>query len=134
MLAVRCGNYPEAAVLLDQGQASTSLRDDEHRRTAVEWAEHTKPSTSPPVLHRTSRWRQRCEDTDSTFTKLIQLLIYDKNQTKIQNQMLAMTVHDGKLQFCEYVVGKDNSPISSCHPVRQQPLNHPTTAAQKGGP
>jgi len=33
-----------------------------------------------------------------------------------------------------YVVGKDNSPISSCHPVRQQPLNHPTTAVQKGGP
>ena len=36
-----------------------------------------------------------------TFIKLIQIFIYDKNQTKLQNQMLAMTVHDGKLQFCE---------------------------------
>jgi len=74
MLAVRCGNFCEAALLLDDGQASTSLRDDEYRRTAVEWAEHTMPaSTSLPPLHRTSRWTQRCQDTDKTFTKLIQL-------------------------------------------------------------
>jgi len=53
MLALRCGNYAEAAVLLFEGQASTTLRDDEYRRTVVEWAELASPSSS--MQHRTLR-------------------------------------------------------------------------------
>jgi len=32
------------------------------------------------------------------------------------------------------VVGRDNSPILYGHPARQQPLDHPSTTAQGGGP
>jgi len=53
MLALRCGNYPEAAVLLREGQASTTIRDDEYFRTAVEWAELARSSSS--LQQRTSR-------------------------------------------------------------------------------
>jgi len=52
MLALRCGNYPEAAALLSEGQASTTIRDDEYFRTAVEWAELGRPSS---LQQRTSR-------------------------------------------------------------------------------
>jgi len=55
MLALRCGNYPEAAVLLHDGQASTTLRDDEFRRTAVEWAQLSTPSSSSTHQRHTSR-------------------------------------------------------------------------------
>ena len=53
MMAVRCGNYAEAAVLSHEGQASTILRDDEYHRTAIEWAE--QPSSFSNAESRTSR-------------------------------------------------------------------------------
>jgi len=46
MLAVLCGNYSEAAALLDEGNASTTLRDDEYHRTALEWAQQPRPYDS----------------------------------------------------------------------------------------
>jgi len=55
MLAVRCHNNDEAAVLLDDGHASTTLRDDEHHRTAVDWAELPSVSTPAYRQRRTSR-------------------------------------------------------------------------------
>ena len=51
MLAIRCGNYTEAAALLEQGHASMTLRDDEFHRTAIEWAEQS----APHCQQRTSR-------------------------------------------------------------------------------
>jgi len=56
MMAVRCRNYAEAAVLLDHGHASTALRDDEYHRTAVDWAELSVASESAPYPERSTRY------------------------------------------------------------------------------
>jgi len=76
MLAVRCGNYDEAAMLLFEGQASTTLRDDEYRRTAVEWAELGSPLSSRSPPRRSSRSEFICTHGNVTgiFTGLCPVL------------------------------------------------------------
>jgi len=66
MLAVRCANYSAAAVLLDDGQASTTVRDNEYHRTAVEWAEQSKPLSSS-LQQRTSRSDERAHTMHISF-------------------------------------------------------------------
>jgi len=71
MMAVRCGNYSEAAVLLHEGRASTTVRDDEYRRTAVEWTE--QPRSSSSVLHRTSRSYECTRTHTNVLTVILQV-------------------------------------------------------------
>lgn len=66
LMACRCGNWPAARVLLEEGRAETRLRDNEFWRTALDWARHATEAADRKSIARGGQRSRRTTTRGAT--------------------------------------------------------------------